>query len=140
MDFSELDEVAALRAEIQEFLSQALTPEVKARGGSGSHEGFFDWEFHRQLARAGWIGLDVPAEYGGRGLGPLAASVLTEELIKAGAAASGLTTSMMIAHTLVRCGSPRQREEFLPRILRGEVIVALGYTEPGAGSDLASVA
>jgi alkylation response protein AidB-like acyl-CoA dehydrogenase len=140
MDFSELDEVAVLRAEIQEFLGRTLTPEVQARGGAGSHEGFFDWEFHRQLAQAGWIGLDVPVEYGGRGLGPLAASVLTEELIKAGASASGLTTSMMIAHTLVHCGSPWQREEFLPRILRGEVIIALGYTEPGAGSDLASVA
>jgi alkylation response protein AidB-like acyl-CoA dehydrogenase len=139
MDFSELDEVLALRAEIREFLSRALTPEVRTRGGAGGHEGFFDWEFHRALADAGWIGLDVPQEYGGRGLGPLAASVLAEELIKAGASASGLTTSMMIAHTLVHCGSEWQRREFLPRILRGEVIIALGYTEPGAGSDLASV-
>jgi alkylation response protein AidB-like acyl-CoA dehydrogenase len=138
MDFSELDEVIALRAEIRSFLDEHLTPDVLER--AGRNEAFHDWQFHRALAAGGWLGLELPTDYGGRGLGPLAASVLAEELNNAGAPTAGLTTTMMVANTLVHRGSAWLRQEFLPRILRGEVVVALGYSEPGAGSDLASIA
>ncbi|MGV9601531.1 acyl-CoA dehydrogenase family protein [Streptosporangium sandarakinum] len=91
------------------------------------------------LARGGWLGLAVPEEYGGGGQGLLELAVATEALSASGAAGGSAFTYVLTpgfgALTLARHGSPRQREELLPKLATGEVETCFALTEPDAGSD-----
>src|SRR5690606_11589940 len=86
----------------------------------------------------GWLGLGWPKEYGGRGEDPEALFVFYDEAIRANAPIS-LVTLNTVAPALMKHGTEEQKEYFLPRILAGELIFAIGYTEPNAGTDLASL-
>ncbi len=91
----------------------------------------------RALGERGWLALSWPREHGGLGLSPSYEYILWDEVAYARAARSPLAT--IVARTLLRCGSEPQRAAWLPRIRRGEISFALGYSEPEAGSDLASL-
>jgi 3-oxo-4-pregnene-20-carboxyl-CoA dehydrogenase beta subunit len=92
----------------------------------------------RQLGSDGWLGVGWPAEFGGRGLGPVEQQIFASEAARADVPLPAVTL-LTVGPTLMEHGSAAQRERFLPQILAGEVHFAIGYTEPGAGTDLAAL-
>jgi alkylation response protein AidB-like acyl-CoA dehydrogenase len=94
--------------------------------------------FMRKLAEQGWLGMSWPAEYGGAEKPGSYDFVLTEALSRVGAPQPGKGVGI-VGKTIIRHGNPRLKQEFLPKIIRGEVEFAIGYSEPGAGSDAASM-
>ncbi len=128
----------ALRAEVRAFLADTLDglePDERARSWMG-----FDAGFSRQLAERGWLGLTLPREYGGAERGHFARFVLSEELLGAGAPVSAhWIADRQSAPLILKYGSPAQRAFYLPRICRADAFFCIGMSEPGAGSDLASI-
>ena len=139
MDFRFHPEVEEFRQEVKDLLKQELTPEAQVGwGGPNSPDTPPRREFLGKLARKGWLGLSWPKEYGGRGLPGIYEYILSYELVYAGAPHPGRGVGI-IGKTIIRHGSERLKREFLPKIARDEIQIALGYTEPEAGSDLASL-
>jgi alkylation response protein AidB-like acyl-CoA dehydrogenase len=138
--YSESDE--KFRAELRAWLAQA----VPAQGPPpASHDWAarrrYDTRWQRQLFEAGYAGLNWPREYGGRDASPTEQLVYYEETARAGAPYIGVNF-VGILHggpTLVAEGTPEQKARHLPRILSGEEIWCQGFSEPGAGSDLAAL-
>jgi len=128
----------ALRPFVRAFLREALKDmpaDRRARSWMG-----YDAEFSRALARQGWLGLTLPAAYGGAQRSNFARFVLSEELLAAGAPVSAhWIADRQTAPLILRYGSQAQRDFYLPRIIRGEAFFAIGMSEPDTGSDLASV-
>jgi alkylation response protein AidB-like acyl-CoA dehydrogenase len=141
--FSAEDE--AFRAEVRDWLAEHLVGEFTALGDAGGpgreHEGFEirrDWE--RLLGAHGWIGVGWPREHGGRGATLMQQVVFHEEYAKARAPHRvNHIGEQLLAPTLLACGSDEQRQRLLPGILSGDELWCQGYSEPGAGSDLAGV-
>lgn len=131
-------EAEALRAPVRAFLDEALAgmpADRRARSWLG-----FDAAFSRELGRRGWIGLALPAAYGGGGRDAFARFVLVEELLARGAPVSAhWIAERQSAPMLLRFGSEAQKRFHVPRICRGESFFAIGMSEPQVGSDLASV-
>jgi acyl-CoA dehydrogenase len=125
-----------LREQVRRFLdAHEFTPECDSWMRS------FDPGFSRALAAHGWIGMTVPADYGGAGRSFVERFVVTEELLRAGApVAAHWIADRQIAPTLLRHGSERLRRELLPGICRGEIYFCVGMSEPNAGSDVAAIA
>ena len=97
-------------------------------------------EFVEALTRAGWLAALIPAEYGGSGLGVVEASVIMEEINRAGANAGACHGQMYNMGTLLRHGSSEQKSRYLPAIARGELrLQSMGVTEPGAGTDTTAI-
>src|SRR5690606_12014818 len=90
------------------------------------------------MGEDGWLGIGWPTEYGGQGRGPVEQFIFFDESMRAGAPVPMLTINS-VAPTLMQFGSEEQRQRFLPGILRGEIHFCIGYSEPGAGTDLASL-
>jgi len=128
----------ALRAEVRDFLAQTLDglePDERARSWMG-----FDAGFSRQLAERGWLGLTLPREHGGSARGHFARFVLSEELLGAGAPVSAhWIADRQSAPLILKYGTPAQQAFYLPRICRAEAFFCIGMSEPGSGSDLASI-
>ncbi len=134
MDFQFTAEQTALRHEVRRFLDEELGDDPAERDG-------FSPEFSKKLARRGWIGIGWPREYGGGGMGPVEQMIFREEFVGADAPVGyHLTAERQVAPSLLLHGSDEQRSEYIPKILNADISFALGLSEPGAGSDLASVA
>ncbi len=134
MDFQFTAEQTALRHEVRRFLDEELGDEPAERDG-------FSPEFSKKLAKRGWIGIGWPREYGGGGMGPVEQMIFREEFVGADAPVGyHLTAERQVAPSLLLHGSDEQRSEYIPKILNADISFALGLSEPGAGSDLASVA
>lgn len=132
-------QAAAFRQDVKAFLKEHL-PEVPADVRARSWMGF-DADFSRALARRGWVGITLPAQYGGAGLDAFSRFVLVEELLACGAPVSAhWIADRQSGPLILRYGSDAQRERYLPRICRGEAFFCIGMSEPNSGSDLASVA
>lgn len=102
----------------------------------------FPWEFYRAFAEAGWLGIAIPRELGGAGLGITEASLLLEEVAASGAAMNGATAlhlTIFGLNPVVRHGTDELRARVLPAAAAGELHVAFGVTEPDAGSDTPSI-
>ena len=98
--------------------------------------------WRQTLLRRGLLGLQWPVEYGGQGLTKREQVIFVEECARAGVPFAGYHDTFglkMIANTLLQWGSEEQRQRFLPKTLTGEILWCQGFSEPGAGSDLASV-
>ncbi len=142
--FSEEDE--RFRREVAEWLAENLRGDfeaVRGRGGPGDEHALLDerraWE--RRLGEAGWIGVGWPKAVGGRGLPLSQQMIFHEEYARAGGPGRiGHIGETLLGPTLIHFGSDEQKQRFLPPILAGEEVWCQGYSEPGAGSDLASVA
>jgi 3-oxocholest-4-en-26-oyl-CoA dehydrogenase alpha subunit len=135
----ELDpEQQALRAELRQYFEGLMTPTRRAAltGGEAGGEAYRD--VVRQMGRDGWLGVGWPAEWGGQGRTPIEQYVFYDEANRAGAPLP-LVTLNTVGPTLMRFGSEDQKRAFLPKILAGELHFAIGYSEPGAGTDLASL-
>jgi acyl-CoA dehydrogenase len=97
-------------------------------------------EFVQALTRAGWLAALIPPEYGGGGLGVTEASVILEEINRSGANSGACHAQMYIMGTLLRHGSPEQKQHFLPRIASGELrLQSFAVTEPTAGADTTKI-
>jgi 3-oxocholest-4-en-26-oyl-CoA dehydrogenase alpha subunit len=130
-------EQRAIRAEFRAYVAALLTPEVRA-ATRGAEAGPEYREFIRRMGRDGWLTPGWPVDYGGRGLDAQTQKILLEELVWADAPFPFVTVNT-VGPALMRLGSERQKREILPRIASGDLIFAIGYTEPGAGTDLAAL-
>ncbi|MBN6191991.1 MULTISPECIES: acyl-CoA dehydrogenase family protein [Microbacterium] len=146
MDATQHDADERFRAEIRGWLEENLTGRfaaLRGRGGSGrEHEDFeARLEWNRHLAAAGWTCVGWPVEHGGRGLSIAQQVIFHEEYARADAPARvNHLGEELLGPTLIAHGTPAQQARFLPRIVAVEELWCQGYSEPGAGSDLAAVA
>lgn len=127
-----------LRAQVREFLAETLPWGTFEPGlGMGAE---VNPEFSAALAERGWIGMAVPARYGGHDATAVDRFVVVEELLRWGAPVGHhWVADRQIAQVLLRYGTEDQKQWLLPRICRGELCFCIGMSEPDAGSDLASV-
>lgn len=104
-------------------------------------DGVFPHDFHQALANAGWLGITMPEEYGGAGLGVTEAAVMMHTIAKCGAmsAASGIHISMFGPHPILVYGTDEQKAKWIPPLVKGEHKVSFGVTEPNAGLDTTSI-
>jgi len=141
MDFRLSPAQRALREEVRAWLHETLGPDWVGEDADVVDQ---DWQtalwFNRQLARRGWLVPAWPVEYGGRGWSPVEQLILTEELVYARAPAGARLFGVhMVGPTLILHGTEEQKRRFLPPIARGEVVWCQLFSEPGSGSDLASL-
>ncbi len=135
------ERVEQLRKELRSWLAANPPPCASAEGDPGLEE--FQargraWQ--RTLAAGRWLGVHWPENYGGRGLSLVEEAVVQEELARAGAPqVLGLFGLTMVGPVLIEHGTAEQKTRFLRKILSGEEIWCQGFSEPGAGSDLAAV-
>jgi len=139
MDFGFTEEQNKFRQEVCHFLEE----EIKEGYWKPACDAWiqdFNPEFTKRVAQRGWIGLTWPKEHGGQGLGYIDRLLLTEEMLRYGApAACHWFADRQIGGSIVTYGTEEQKRELLPKIIRGEAFIGLGMSEPGAGSDLASL-
>ena len=132
-------EQLALRDELRGYFSELMTPElVEETTGGGEGGGPHFRAAMKKLGRDGWLGIGWPVELGGQGRTPIEQYVFASEVQRAGFPLPMLTLET-VGPTLMRFGTEAQKQEFLPKILAGEVFFAIGYSEPNAGTDLASL-
>ncbi|GAA1762802.1 acyl-CoA dehydrogenase family protein [Nonomuraea bangladeshensis] len=126
-----------LRDELRAYFQGCLTEEDR-RAIAEDPFGETYMEHCRRLGRDGKLGLGWPKEYGGAGYGPLEQQIFANEIARAGVPYP-IITVQTVGPTLMQYGTPEQKDFFLPRILAGECHFAIGYSEPEAGTDLASL-
>lgn len=125
-----------LRAELRAYFRDLMPegpPPPGAPGAAGHQRRLL-----RRIGSDGLLGLGWPTEYGGQGRGPDEQFIFFDEANRAGAPVSMVTLNT-VGPTLMKHGTPAQKAAFLPRILSGELVFAIGYSEPSAGTDLASL-
>jgi 3-oxocholest-4-en-26-oyl-CoA dehydrogenase alpha subunit len=130
-----------LRLELRAYFGALMTPEVRAALAGGDDDlgdGQAYRDVVRQLGRDGWLALSWPAEFGGRGGTMLDQLIFTDEAATARVPVPFLTINT-VGPTIMRFGTPEQKAFFLPRIAAGEIHFSIGYSEPEAGTDLASL-
>lgn len=142
MDIRWSDSELAFRDEVRVFLAEALTPEIRRAGTLATsvypdHEASMAWQ--RILHARGWAAPHWPVEHGGCDWTVGQHYIFNRERVAAGAPSLSPMGIHMVAHVIIRFGTPAQKSYFLPRILTGEIFFCQGYSEPGAGSDLASL-
>ena len=128
----------ALRDELRAYYDQLLTPEVEEDLRKGEGVGQVSKDTWKKMASDGYAGVGWPKEWGGKGLTPIEQFVFFDESMRAGAPVPMLTINS-VAPTIMRFGSDEQKQFYVPKILKGEIHFAIGYTEPDAGTDLASL-
>jgi alkylation response protein AidB-like acyl-CoA dehydrogenase len=140
MDFGFTPDNDAFRQEVRQFIAEHVTPQLREELASGRRvgPGPLTRELFRTLADKQWIGLSWPKEYGGQARDPIDQYIFEEEFVRAGVPLE-LNNILEQAPAIMMAGTEEQKRYFLPRVVRGEVIFALGYTEPSGGSDLASL-
>ena len=130
----------ALRDELRAYFKELMTPELSAECERDMGEGGGPlWrEALQKMGRDGWIGVGWTEDWGGRGMTPLEQFIFVEEVMRAGYPFPFLTTES-VGPVLAEQGSDWIKRELVPKILKGELLVSIGYSEPGAGTDLASL-
>jgi alkylation response protein AidB-like acyl-CoA dehydrogenase len=135
-----MNDIAQFRQQARQWLAANVPRHPSPEDGPASRDYVLAWQ--KTQAQGGWAGLAWPQEVGGRGLSVLEQIVWFEEYARAGAPSPLNASFVGLNHagpTLIACGTPEQKAYHLPRILAGEVIWCQGFSEPGAGSDLASL-
>jgi alkylation response protein AidB-like acyl-CoA dehydrogenase len=132
------DEQKALRDELRSYYEAMLTDEIQDELSRSEGVGPLARKLWKQMASDGWAGIGWPKEYGGQGRTPIEQFVFFDESMRAGAPVPMLTINS-VAPTIMQYGSEEQKAFYLPKILAGEIHFAIGYTEPEAGTDLASL-
>jgi len=130
-----------LRQRLRDYFAELVSPDLRIALASSDGEygdGTAYRQVVRQLGRDGWLAIGWPAEYGGRDLSVLDQLIFTDEAAIAGVPVPFLTINT-VGPTIMRFGTPEQKQRFLPAIAAGELHFSIGYSEPGAGTDLASL-
>jgi alkylation response protein AidB-like acyl-CoA dehydrogenase len=138
MFFEESPEQLELRRELRAYYSDLLTDDVRAGIGDVGEGGELWRQVVRRIGKDGWLGIGWPKEYGGQGRPATDQFIFFDETRRAGAPFPFVTVNT-VGPTIMRYGSEEQKSFFLPGILSGEINFAIGYTEPEAGTDLASL-
>lgn len=128
----------ALRKELRQYYERLLTPDVQADLARSGGVGPTVRRIVRRMGEDGWLGIGWPEAYGGQGRTPIEQFAFFDESMRAGAPVPMLTINS-VAPTIMRHGTQEQKDFYLPRIIGGEIFFAIGYTEPEAGTDLASL-
>jgi acyl-CoA dehydrogenase len=126
------EELAAIREGVRAVCAQFGDDYWLERDNDGK----FPHEFHRAMAEGGWLGITMPEEYGGSGLGVTGAMVMMNEVASCGggfAAASTIHINLFGPHPIVVTGTPQQKARWVPKLVRGEDQCCFGVTEPDAG-------
>jgi alkylation response protein AidB-like acyl-CoA dehydrogenase len=140
MDLGFSKEHVAFREEVRAFMREAMPPHLRDKAeidGHFEHHEIMEW--HKILYRRGWVAPHWPKEVGGPGFDATSRFILSEELELAGAPSLSPFGLSMVGPLLIQFGSDSQKSRFLPKILSGEEVWCQGYSEPNAGSDLASL-
>jgi alkylation response protein AidB-like acyl-CoA dehydrogenase len=140
MDMSFSPAELAFRDEVRSWIRSAMPPHLRAKAevdAEFSHEEVMEW--HKVLARKGWAAPHWPKEFGGTGWDATQRFIFSEELELAGAPRLSPFGLAMVGPLIIQFGSDAQKQRFLPKILSGEEVWCQGYSEPNAGSDLASL-
>jgi alkylation response protein AidB-like acyl-CoA dehydrogenase len=135
-----IDTTSTFRAEARAWLARHVPKAAPPPDGPASRDYALSWQ--RTQAQGGWAGIAWPKDMGGRGASVLEQIIWFEEYVRAGAPSPLDATFVGVNHagpTLIMCGTPEQRAFHLPKIVNGEVIWCQGFSEPGAGSDLAGI-
>jgi alkylation response protein AidB-like acyl-CoA dehydrogenase len=127
-----------LRSELRAYYAELLDDDLRKELAKSQGVGPVMRRVVKQMGADGWLGIGWPKEYGGQGRGPVDQFIFFDESMRAGAPVPMLTINS-VAPTIMNFGSDEQKHEFLPQILRGEIHFCIGYSEPGAGTDLASL-
>jgi alkylation response protein AidB-like acyl-CoA dehydrogenase len=127
-----------LRTELRGYFARLVPDNAYARHARPAAQKRFYRDTVRRLGRDGWLGVGWPKEYGGRGLTAMEQFIFFDEAAQAGVPLP-LMALNTVGPTLMRFGSDEQKAYFLPKILAGEIDFAIGYSEPDAGTDLASL-
>lgn len=136
--FDLTEEQRQLKEEIRSYLDSHITLELLDELKE-NHDGGPLWrQYIRELGEDGWLGIGWPVEYGGQGRTPLEQYIFLEEIERTGVNIPFITLET-VGPTLMKLGTEEQKNYFLPKILKGEVEVAVGYSEPQAGTDLAAL-
>jgi alkylation response protein AidB-like acyl-CoA dehydrogenase len=140
MDLAFSPEHTAFRDEVRAFIADALPPHLRAKAELDGHfEPHEVMEWHRILFRKGWAAPHWPVEHGGPGFDPTRRFILHDELELANTPALSPFGLVMVGPAIMQFGTVDQQRRFLPKILSGEEVWCQGYSEPNAGSDLASL-
>lgn len=144
MDFQLTDTQLQLQREVVAYLERHVTPELEAEllrqqegGGPDTHPHYA--RFMKQLGRDGWLGLAWPKQYGGQERDAIEQYIFFDTIAGYYRIPIPFLAINAIGSTIMRAGTPEQKDRFLPPLLRGDLNIAVGYTEPGAGTDLASL-
>jgi alkylation response protein AidB-like acyl-CoA dehydrogenase len=125
---------------IQDTVREFTRAEVKPRAATIDQTDAFPDDLYRQMGELGLLGMTLPTEYGGSGADTLSWAIAQEELARGSAAvADAHMVCKLMCDVILTNGTEAMRREFLPRMARGEIICAIAQTEPGTGSDVASV-
>jgi alkylation response protein AidB-like acyl-CoA dehydrogenase len=138
MDFTVVDALAEHREEARAWVAEHLpdlAEEIEVQRVTGD---YLSLPIHRRLGALGWLGAGWPEEYGGSDMPVPLANAIEQEIRSAGLQIAGWRTTWFIISTIRDIGTEAQKREIIPAALRGELVVALGYTEPDSGSDVAS--
>ena len=138
MFLEETPEQLALRQELREYYAELLTDEVRQGIGEVGEGGELWRQVVGRIGKDGWLGIGWPKEFGGQGRPATDQFIFFDETRRASAPFPFVTVNT-VGPTIMRFGSDEQKSFFLPAILAGEVNFAIGYTEPEAGTDLASL-
>ncbi|MFM1722846.1 MULTISPECIES: acyl-CoA dehydrogenase family protein [Rhodococcus] len=138
MDLRESPEQLALRKELRAYFAALLPEEKRRKAGEEGVGGQYFREVVKLLGQDGWLGIGWPKEYGGQGRSIEEQFVFFDEVQRAGLPFPFVTVNT-VGPTLMKYGTEEQKERFLPGILAGDIVFAIGYTEPEAGTDLASL-
>jgi alkylation response protein AidB-like acyl-CoA dehydrogenase len=132
-------EQEALETQLRAYFSELMTPALVEELTSGGEGGGPQFRAAlRKLGRDGWLGIGWPVEFGGQGRTPMEQYIFASEVQRAGFPLPTLTLET-VGPTIMRYGNEQQKAEIVPRILAGEMLIAIGYSEPNAGTDLASL-
>lgn len=136
MDFRLEDHIEAFREEVRQFVDERMSNELEERiyRTGVSH----DDDFIGGMSDRGWYAAGWPEEWGGPGHDPLEILAMREELHRRDAPTYSIGTTMMAAKAILHAGNDELKRDILPKALRGEVIIVLGFSEPEAGSDVAN--
>lgn len=140
MDLSFSKEDEAFRAEVRSFIDEAFPAELRVKADNDApYEMSEVMHWHRILFDKGWVAPGWPEKFGGPGFTPSQRFILSEELELAGTPQLSPFGLVMVGPAIMQFGTPEQQQRFLPKILSGEEVWCQGYSEPEAGSDLASL-
>ncbi|MEU7766242.1 acyl-CoA dehydrogenase family protein [Nocardia sp. NPDC049190] len=126
-----------LRNELRSYFADLVTPAEEAEMAVNRHGDAYR-AVVRRMGRDGWLGVGWPKEYGGQGFGPVEQQIFLNEAVRADVPLP-LVTLLTVGPTLQQFGTEEQKRRFLPGILSGDIHFAIGYSEPEAGTDLASL-
>jgi alkylation response protein AidB-like acyl-CoA dehydrogenase len=132
------EEQKALQKELREYFANLITPDLNIHVDAEPEMGETWRSVVRRMGKDGWLGIGWPKEFGGQGRGPIDQLIFYEEAGRAGAPIP-LVTINTVGPTIAQFGTQKQKDFFLPKILAGEIHFAIGYSEPEAGTDLASL-